>query len=76
VDATATINGAFVRGDGLSLSLNTASLDLNLTLDSAFGVGTTRFAITGGGALFQLGPQVNSDQQVNIGIQGLNCQQF
>jgi flagellin len=71
VDATATINGAFVRGDGLSLSLNTASLDLNLTLDSSFGVGATRFAITGGGALFQLGPQVSSQQQVNIGIQSI-----
>lgn len=71
VDATATINGAFVRGDGLNLSLNTASLDLNLTLDTAFGLGTTRFAITGGGALFQLGPQVNSQQQVNIGIQSI-----
>ena len=33
-----------------------------------FGAGQTEFAITGGGALFQLGPQVTSNQQVNIGI--------
>src|SRR5262249_11177392 len=29
------------------------------------------FAITGGGARFQLGPEVNSNQQVNIGIQSI-----
>jgi flagellin len=37
-------------------------------LNSAVGVGKTSFAITGGGALFQLGGQVNSQQQVSIGI--------
>ncbi len=68
IDAVATINGALTVGDGLNLKLNTASLDVDLTLDEAFGVGQTEFAITGGGALFQLGPQVTSNQQVNVGI--------
>ncbi len=67
-NAIATINGALTVGDGLALQLNTAALDLQLTLDRNFGVGQTDFAITGGGALFQLGPQVNTNQQVNIGI--------
>jgi flagellin len=70
-DAVATINGALTVGDGLTLKLNTASLDLDLTLDRAFGAGQTQFAITGGGALFQLGPQVTSNQQVNLGIDSI-----
>jgi flagellin len=68
VDAVATINGALTVGDGRNLKLNTASLDVDLTLSEDFGVGQTSFAVTGGGALFQLGPQVTSNQQVNVGI--------
>jgi flagellin len=67
-DAVATINGALTVGDGLNIKLNTTTLDLDLTLDAAFGTGNSNFAITGGGALFQLGPQVISTSQVNIGI--------
>jgi len=70
-DAVATVNGALTVGDGLSIKLNTTTLDMNLTLDKNFGAGTTSFAITGGGSLFQLGPQVTSNQQVNIGIQSV-----
>src|SRR5690606_24220959 len=44
---------------------------LSLTLRETFGVGSTNFAITGGGALFQLGPDVSTNQQVNIGIQSV-----
>jgi flagellin len=67
-DAVATINGALTVGNGLELKLNTSSLDLDLTLNSSVGIGTTSFAITGGGALFQLGSQVTSQQQVSIGV--------
>ena len=70
-DAVATVNGALTVGDGLNVKLNTTTLDLNLTLSEAFGAGTTSFAITGGGSLFQLGPQVTSNQQVNIGIKSV-----
>jgi flagellin len=70
-DVVATVNGALTNGSGLSLELNTNTLDLELTLNSTFGAGTTNFAITGGGSLFQLGPQVVSNQQVNIGIQSI-----
>ncbi|HZL34287.1 MAG TPA: flagellin [Tepidisphaeraceae bacterium] len=67
-DAVATVNGALVTGDGLNLSVNTGSLDMDLTLAKTFGAGKTAFAITGGGALFQLGAQVTTNQQVDIGI--------
>jgi flagellin len=70
-DAVATINGALTVGDGLNIKLNTTTLDLELTLDAAFGIGANNFAVTGGGALFQLGPQVVSNQQVNIGLQSV-----
>jgi flagellin len=70
-DAVATINGALTVGDGLNITLNTNSLDLNLTLQKNFGIGETSFAITGGGALFQLGSAVQSNAQVNIGIQSI-----
>jgi flagellin len=72
-DAVATINGALTVGDGLNIKLNTSTLDLNLTLDEHFGIGKSSFAVTGGGALFQLGPQVVSNSQVNIGIQSVSA---
>jgi flagellin len=67
-DAVATVNGALTVGEGLNIKLNTTALDLEIKLDETFGIGTSEFAITGGGALFQLGPKVTSNQQVNIGI--------
>lgn len=70
-DAQATINGQQVVGNGLELKLNTSSLNLDMTLSDTFGVGKTSFAITGGGAKFQLGPQVASSQQVSLGIQSV-----
>jgi flagellin len=70
-DAVATVNGALTVGDGLNIKLNTTALDLEVALDEDFGIGTTEFAITGGGALFQLGPKVTSQQQVNIGVQSV-----
>jgi flagellin len=70
-DAVATINGAQCIGRGLELSLNTRTLDMTLMLDDEFGLGSTTFAVTGGGALFQLGPDVNTNQQVNLGIQSM-----
>lgn len=70
-DATATVNGAVTTSDGLKLTLNNNSLHLNLTLDKTVGIGQTSFSITGGGATFQLGPKVSTNQQVNIGLQSI-----
>jgi flagellin len=70
-DASATVNGALTVGDGLTLKLNTSALELNLTLDASFGTGQTEFAVTGGGAMFQLGPKVSSNQQANVGVQSV-----
>jgi len=70
-DAEATINGHLSTGRGLQLVMNTSELEMTLRLADTFGVGSTSFAITGGGALFQLGPAVNTNQQVNIGVQSV-----
>lgn len=70
-DVVATVNGALAVGEGRNVKLNTATLDVSLTLAEDFGVGNTTFAITDGGALFQLGPQVTTNQQVNIAIQSV-----
>lgn len=70
-DIEASVNGIQASGDGNSLSINTATLDLSLSL----AAGTTtdvNFTITGGGALFQLGPDVVSNQQARLGIGSVN----
>lgn len=67
-DAVATVNGSLVVGNGLDLQVNTNSLNMDMTLNTTFGAGKTSFAVTGGGALFQLGSNVNSNQQISLGI--------
>ena len=71
-DAQVNVNGAKAETDGLSASVRSDNLDVKFDLTSTFGTtvsptGTT-FQITGGGARFQLGSQVNRQGQVNIGI--------
>lgn len=71
-DAVAVINGTTVTGRGTELTLNTTMLDLRMKIDNAFGSGdTSSFSITGGGAMFQLGPHINSAEQVSIGVQSI-----
>ncbi|TWT99359.1 B-type flagellin [Botrimarina colliarenosi] len=70
-DVVATVNGIAATGDGNSLSINTATLDLSTSVEADF-VGTSSFTITGGGALFQLGPDVVSNQQARLGISSVN----
>ena len=51
--------------------MNTPGLAAQFDLTEAFAtqsVTSTSFSITGGGASFQLGPSVNSSQQVSLGI--------
>jgi len=70
-DVIASVNGVSATGNGNEISINTATLDLSATLTAAF-VGTASFDITGGGALFQLGPDVVTNQQARLGIGSVN----
>ncbi len=68
-DIIARINGVLASGDGLKASLNTSTLDLSFNVNSLVGDGESiNFNITGGGAIFQLGPDVVSNQQARVGI--------
>jgi flagellin len=69
-DIEATVNGVKAKGDGNTLSINTATLDLAITVENGSSTNFD-FDITGGGALFQLGPDVVSNQQARLGIQSL-----
>jgi flagellin len=70
-DVVATVNGIAATGNGNQLSINTATLDLSTSVAEDF-TGTSSFTITGGGALFQLGPDVVSNQQARLGITSVN----
>ena len=78
-DVLASINGTVATGKGNQISLNTSTLSLSITV--ADGTGPTalapadvsiNFNINGGGAQFQLGPDVVSNQQARLGISSLN----
>lgn len=73
-DVSAIVNGVLAVGDGLEVSLKTPSLSLDLDLTEAFNTvsGTpSSFTITGGGASFQLGPEVSAAQSAGVGIQSV-----
>jgi flagellin len=81
-DAAATVNGIAATADGLELSFSSSLLKLEVNLAEAFGngsqglqgtVGTSSFQITDGGALFQLGPQVSTNLQENIGVKSMQA---
>jgi flagellin len=70
-DIVATVNGRSARGDGNQLSVNTATLNMVVDMEAGFE-GNSTFTIVGGGANFQLGPEVVSNQQARIGIGSVN----
>lgn len=77
-DAEATINGVSTNADGLKLAVQTANLTVQTVLDEGFGsgavaLGSSSFAIKGGGALFQLGPRVTPNLQENIGVTNMQA---
>ena len=69
-DAKVTVNGSSASVQGLHV--NYASSGLNLSLDLASGLNTAAttesFYITGGGANFSFGAQVNDSSKASIGI--------
>ncbi len=69
-DVLALINGSLAIGDGTKVGLRSSALqiELNLTADAATNLATHNFSINGGGALYQIGQKVSTNQQVNFGI--------
>lgn len=72
-DAQVFVNGQAASVKGLTASIRTAGLDLVTELSQSFGTttGSDSFTITGGGANFQIGPNVNADGRVSLGIESI-----
>jgi flagellin len=73
-NATLTINGSSVQSDGLDVNVVTANLQASFTLNSAVNTNgaSKTFGITGGGATFSLGAQVNTANEASIGLGNVN----
>ena len=70
-DVSAIINGIIATADGKVARINTDFLDVSVELSNAGATarGTINaFTITGGGAKFNLGPNVDILNQVSVGI--------
>jgi flagellin len=75
-DLQATINGVAATTNGKTARINTDFLDVEVTLSNSQSqtlgsVGTNAMTITGGGASFQLGGNVDIAGKVSIGIQSV-----
>ncbi|MCG8583424.1 MAG: hypothetical protein MI757_01770, partial [Pirellulales bacterium] len=75
VDAAGSVSHAFGSGNFTAVGETITYVDTNVTLNvvttPADGTGTHGFDVSGG-ALFQLGPQINFANQVNVSIRGLD----
>jgi len=72
-DAGVTINGATAEANGLAISYRNASLDVSLDLATNYDKPTsTTFYVTGGGATFQLGSEVNATNKASIGVSSVS----
>ncbi len=71
-DISATVNGVAARADGNQFAINTATLDADFAVDEGSSQ-SFDFTIAGGGAVFQLGPEVVSNQQLRVGLGSVNA---
>jgi flagellin len=73
-DVAASVNGITARGNGKELTISSEGLDMEMTLTTAQATATGAVAalsITGGGATFNIGPDVNVGNQIRIGMQNM-----
>ncbi|WP_428386747.1 flagellin [Mucisphaera sp.] len=73
-DVGAVINGVAATSDGLRARIANEFLDVELELNQSSGTSLgsiNAFTITGGGAKFNLGPNVDIGNQVSIGIRNI-----
>ena len=72
-DISAVINGVAARGRGLTASISSDALDMSVSLDgnsaAAQTVGSLElFRVANGGMVFNIGPEVNINSQIRLGI--------
>ncbi len=70
VDATVLVNGQTAQVNGLEVSARSNSLDARFFLSQAFGQSatSTTFAVTDGGTIYQISPEVTINGQVHVGV--------
>ena len=72
-DATVTVNGASALVSGLNVSYRNANLDVSFNLVKAFDKpGSSSFYVTGGGATFSLGSEVDATNRASIGVSSVS----
>ncbi|HUB24061.1 MAG TPA: flagellin [Tepidisphaeraceae bacterium] len=72
-DAVVTVNGTQANAQGNDVSYSTPSLDFQFDLATQLTAGSTEtFGITGGGANFAIGAQVNDAGVASIGISSVS----
>jgi flagellin len=73
-NAELTVNGVAATSDGLHVKVVTANFDADFTLNASINTNgkSKTFGITGGGATFSLGADVNASSLTSIGIRAVN----
>lgn len=72
-DMEATINGTKASAAGRDLTVSTSTLKMDVSLNKVVSAGdSVQFTITGGGAVFQIGPDVVTNQQIRISLPSVN----
>ena len=69
-DVQATVNGIAATASGNAISVDNPALSLSANL--APSASSVKFNITGGGAMFQIGPDVVASQQARLGINSVD----
>ncbi len=78
VDAGVLVDGQRAYVQGLRADVRSGGLDARLYLTQAFGqkLSSATFAITGGGALFQITPEITSNGQISVGLNSITTSQL
>jgi flagellin len=71
-DAVVRVNGVRANMDGITGRMQTTTLAMDFRLDESFGTVSSptnmTFHVKGGGALFQVSPEISLQGQANLGI--------
>lgn len=78
VDAGVLIDGQLASSKGLRADVRSQGLDMRLELNRTFAqtLSTATFTVTGGGALFQLTPEISPNGQVTVGLNSVATSQL
>lgn len=77
-DPGVIIDGQTAQTNGLRADVRSGGIDARLSLTAAFAttLSSATFQVTGGGTLFQLGPEVTPNAQVHVGFNSVRTTQL